>query len=179
MFKIILISLAVIVAIFLIVVALQPSHFRVVRSASISASPAAVFAQVNDFRNWQAWSPWAKKDPAAKNTFEGPSSGTGSVFAWAGNKEVGEGRMTILESRPSDLIRIKLDFLKPFESSATAEYTFKPEGDHTVMTWSMTGEKNFLSKAFCMFMNMDKMIGGDFEQGMAGIKAVTEGAAVK
>ena len=178
-FKIIFAALAVIVVVFLVVVAIQPSHFRVVRSASISASPAAVFAQVNDFRKWEAWSPWAKKDPAARNWFEGPSEGTGSVFAWSGNSEVGEGRMTILESRPSDLIRIKLDFLKPFESTATTEYTFKPEGNQTVMTWSMTGEKNFMSKAVCMFMNMDKMVGGDFEQAMANIKAVTEGAAPK
>ena len=149
------------------------------RSATISAPAPAVFAQVNDFHNWEAWSPWAKLDPAAKATFEGPSTGTGAIFKWAGNKEVGEGSMTITESRPSDLIRIKLEFLRPFEATNSAEFTFKPEGNRTGVTWSMEGKNNFIAKAVCLFMNMDKMVGGQFEQGLAQMKAVVEAAPKK
>ncbi len=174
MLKKILIALAVIVLVFVVVVALQPSEYLVVRTAGISAPPAVVFAQIADFHKWEAWSPWAKLDPAAKNTFDGPPAGTGAVFAWEGNKKVGAGRMTITESHPDDLIKIKLEFIKPFPSTATTEFTFKPEGIQTAVTWSMTGEKNFLSKAFCLFMNMDKMIGGDFERGFANMKSVAE-----
>jgi len=134
---------------------------------------------VNDFHNWEAWSPWAKLDPAAKATFEGPSTGTGAIFKWAGNKEVGEGSMTITESRPSDLIRIKLEFLRPFEATNSAEFTFKPEGNRTAVTWSMEGKNNFIAKAVCLFMNMDKMVGGQFEQGLAQMKAVVEAAPKK
>ena len=176
MFKKILIALVAIVVVFAVVVALQPSEFRVVRSATISAPAPAVFAQVNDFHNWEAWSPWAKLDPAAKHSFEGPSAGTGAVFRWAGNEEVGEGSMTITESRPSDLIRINLEFLKPFAATSVAEFTFKPEGDRTAVTWSMAGQNNFIAKAVCLFMNMDETVGGDFEKGLAQMKSVVEAA---
>ena len=176
MLKKILIALVAIVVVLVGVVALQPSEFRVVRSATISAPAPAVFAQVNDFHNWEAWSPWAKRDPAAKTTFEGPAAGTGAIFRWAGNEEVGEGSMTITESRPSDLIRIKLEFLKPFASTATAEFTFKPEGNQTAVMWSMAGKNNFIAKAVCLFTDMDKMVGGDFEQGLAQMKSVVEAA---
>jgi hypothetical protein len=173
----ILIALVVIVAVFAIIVALQPSEFRIVRSASISAPAPEVFAQVNDFHKWEAWSPWAKLDPAAKATFEGPPAGTGAIFRWAGNKEVGEGSMTIIESRPSEVIRIRLEFLKPFAATNTAEFTFKPEGNQTAVTWSMSGRNNFIAKAFCLFMNMDKMVGGQFEKGLASMKSVAEAAS--
>jgi len=176
MLKKILIALAAIVVVFIAVVAMQPSDFRVARTATISAPAPAVFAQVNDFHNWEEWSPWAKLDPAAKNSFEGPSAGSGAIFRWAGNKEVGEGSMTITESRPSDLIRIKLEFLKPFQATNTAEFTFKPEGNQTAVTWSMAGKNNFISKAICLFMNMDKMVGGKFEEGLAHMKSVVEAA---
>jgi uncharacterized protein YndB with AHSA1/START domain len=169
-----LLVLAAMVAGFAAVVAMQPSEFRIVRSATIPAPPAAVFAQVNDFHNWEAWSPWKKLDPAAKNSFEGAPSGTGAVFKWAGNSEVGEGSMTITESQPNDLVRIRLDFVKPFEDTSTAEFTFKPEVEQTLVTWSMYGRKNFIGKAMCMFMDMDKMVGGSFEEGLANIKAVLE-----
>jgi hypothetical protein len=129
---------------------------------------------VNDFHKWEEWSPWAKLDPAAKATFEGPSAGTGAIFRWAGNKEVGEGSMTITESRPSDLIRIRLEFLKPFAATNTAEFTFKPEGDQTAVTWSMAGQNNFMSKAICLFMDRDKMVGGKFEEGLAAMKSIAE-----
>jgi uncharacterized protein YndB with AHSA1/START domain len=179
MLKKILLILAVLFVAFLGLVALQPSDFRVVRSATIAAAPAAVFAQVNDMHKWQTWSPWAKLDPAAKNSFEGPPAGTGAAFAWVGNSDVGEGRMTVTESRPDKLVRFRLDFLKPMAATSTAEFTFKPDGKQTVVTWSMEGKNNFLAKAFCLFMNMDKMVGGQFEQGLANLNAVTVAAAPK
>jgi len=176
MLKKILIALAVIVIVFVAVVALQPSEFRVARTATISAPAPAVFAQVNDFHNWNAWSPWAKLDPAMKQTYEGAPAGTGAISTWTGNKDVGEGRMTITESRPSELVRIKLEFVKPFRATNTAEFTFKPEGDQTIVTWSMAGKNNIMAKAFGLFMNMDKMVGGDFEKGLARMKSVVEAA---
>jgi hypothetical protein len=177
MLKKILIALAVIVIVLVVIVALQPSEFRVVRSATISAPVPVVFAQVNNFHNWNAWSPWAKLDPAMKQTYEGAPAGTGAVSTWAGNSQVGEGRMTITDSRPGELVRIKLEFMRPFRATNTAEFTFKPEGNQTAVTWSMAGEKNFMAKAFGLFMNMDKMIGDDFEKGLANLKSVAEAAA--
>lgn len=177
--KKILVGIVVVIAVFLAVVAFQPAEFRVARSATIAAPPSAVFAQVNDFRRWEGWSPWAKIDPAMKQTFEGAPSGTGAVYAWSGNNEVGEGKMTVTESRPSELVRIRLDFLKPFPATNTAEFAFKPEGSGTSVTWSMEGKKNFVSKAVCLFMDMDKMLGGQFEKGLAQMKAVVEASPNK
>src|SRR5919197_6759470 len=171
----ILIALAIIVIVLIVIVALQPSEFRVARSANVSALPSAVFAQVNDFHKWQAWNPWGKDDPAMKQTYDGAPAGTGATYSWSGNKEVGEGRMTITESRPNDLIRIKLEFFKPFAATNTAEFTFKPEGNQTVVTWSMFGQNNFMAKAVHLFMNMDKMLGGQFKKGLAQMKSVVEG----
>src|SRR2546426_7507715 len=175
----ILIAFAVIVIVLVIVVAMQPSEFRVARSATMSAPAPAVFAQVNDFHKWEAWNPWGKIDPAMKQTYEGAPSGTGAIYTWAGNKEVGEGRMTITESRPSELIRIKMEFFKPFAATNTAELTVKPEGNQTVVTWSMAGDNNFMAKAIHLVMNMDKMIGGQFEKGLAEMKSVAEATAKK
>jgi hypothetical protein len=176
---IVLAVFAAIVAVFAVVVALQPSEFRVARSATIAAPAADVFAQVNDFHNWDAWSPWAKLDPASKVTFEGASAGTGAIFTWSGNDKVGEGRMTVTESHPSDLVRINLEFIRPFAGTSLAEFTFNPEGNQTVVTWSMSGQHGFLAKAFCLFMNMDKTVGGDFEKGLAQMKAVVEAGSTK
>ena len=174
MLKKILIALAAIVVVVVVVVALQPSEFRVTRTAVISAPAPAVFAQVNDFHKWEAWSPWARLDPAMKQTYEGAREGTGAIYRWAGNREVGEGSMTITESRPSDLVRIRLEFLKPFAGTSTAEFTFKPEGNHTAITWSMTGDNNFMAKAVHLFMNMGTMVGGNFEKGLAHMKSGVE-----
>jgi ribosome-associated toxin RatA of RatAB toxin-antitoxin module len=168
----ILISLAVIVAGFIIVVAMQPANFCITRSATIPAPAEALFEEVNDFHKWQAWSPWAQMDPTAKNTYEGAPSGVGAGFKWEGNNQVGQGGMTILESRPDQLIRIKLEFVKPFKATHTAEFIFKPSGDQTVVSWSMTGKNNFMSKAFVLIMNCDKMIGCQFEKGLANLKSV-------
>ena len=143
----------------------------------MSASPAAVFAQVNDFHNWEAWSPWAKLDPACKNSFDGAHAGKGAGFAWAGNEKVGEGRMTITESRPSDLILIRLEFLKPFKATNTADFTFKAEGNQTIVTWSMSGKNNFFFKAFGLFVDCDKMVGKDFEKGLASMKSLVEASS--
>ena len=173
------IVVVVLVAVIAILAALQPSHYRIERSANINAPASVVFAQVNDFHKWEAWSPWAKIDPAMKQTYEGASSGTGAIYTWAGNNQVGEGNMTITESRSSDLIRIKLEFLKPFASTCATEFTFKTEGNQTAVTWTMDGDNNFMGKAFGLFMNMDKMVGGDFEKGLAQMKAVVEAAAKK
>jgi hypothetical protein len=175
----IFIALLVIIAIFAVIVAVQPADYRVERSATINAPQPVVFAQVNDFHNWEGWSPWAKLDPAAKNSFEGPPAGAGSIFRWSGNDKVGEGLMTILESQPSDRVKIKLDFIRPFADTANVDFAFKPQGDQTAVTWSMSGHRNFMAKAICLFMNMDKMVGGDFEKGLAQMKTAAEAAARK
>lgn len=174
MFKKILLALTGIVTVFAIIVVLQPDEFRVTRSATISAPPAAVFAHVNDLRKWKDFSPWAKLDPSAEMIFEGAPSGTGAVCIWAGNENVGEGSMTIIASRPPERIRYRLDFLKPIEGSSTAEFTFKPVGEETVVTWSMTGTNDLMAKAVGLFMNCDKIIGGQFEEGLADLKAIVE-----
>jgi hypothetical protein len=173
----ILIALVVIVVGLVAVIALQPARYRVSRSTTIAAPAPVVFAQVNDFHGWTAWSPWEKIDPAMKRTYEGPPAGVGASYTWVGSGEVGEGRMTIVESRPSDLIQVKLEFVKPFAGTSVAEFTFKPEGDRTLVTWSMTGDKNFIAKAIHLVMSMDRMIGDQFEKGLAAMKTVAEAAA--
>jgi uncharacterized protein YndB with AHSA1/START domain len=170
----VLIIVPAIVVVFVVIVALQPADFRIQRTALIAAPAQAVFAQVNEFRKWLAWSPWEKMDPALTRTYDGPPAGTGAKYAWQGNKNVGEGRMTITESRPGELVRIKLEFFKPFAATNTAEFTFKPESGGTAVTWSMTGRNHFMAKAISLFMNMDKMVGGQFEQGLAQMKSVVE-----
>src|SRR5439155_24076560 len=137
------------------------------RSAKIAALPSAVFAQVNDYHNWDAWSPWAKLDPDAKVTFEGPTSGAGSTFTWSGNDKVGAGRQTIVESVPDELVRIKLEFEKPFKATNTAEFTFKPDGEQTLVTWTMFGQNNFMGKTFSLISDCDKMVGSEFEKVLA------------
>lgn len=179
MLKKVILVLAALVAALLIVDALQAPTYRVERSLVIAASPADVFAQINDFKKAQAWSPWVKLDPAAKYTFEGPATGVGSANSWAGNSEVGEGRQTIVESRPNELVRLKLEFFKPMAGVATAEFTLVPEGKQTKVTWAMTGEKNFASKLFCLVVSMDRMIGGPFEEGLANLKKLVEVPAKK
>jgi uncharacterized protein YndB with AHSA1/START domain len=173
MWKKILLVLGVIVLLLLVVIATRPSEYRVVRTATFAAPPAAVFPLINDFHNWDAWSPWAKIDPAMNKTVTG-GPGTGSIYTWSGNNDVGEGRMTILDSQPNDSVKIKLDFIRPFESTALTEFTLKPEGSGTTVNWDMTGQNNFMSKAFGLFRNMDKMIGADFEKGLAQMKPVAE-----
>jgi hypothetical protein len=179
MIKRIIIAVVLIVAGLAVLVALQPSEYRVTRSAAIAAPAPVVFQQVNDFHQWEAWNPWGKIDPAMKQSYGGAPAGIGAVYTWTGNSEVGEGRMTITDSRPSELIRIKLEFFEPFEGTSIAEFIFRSEGNQTMVTWSMAGEKNFTAKAVHLFMDMDEMIGGQFDKGLAQLKAVAEGAAAK
>lgn len=174
----ILIGVAVVVVVFLAIVAMQSPDMKVTRSATINAPPEVVFDQVNDFNNW-SWNPWPKLDPNIKITIDGAPSGVGAKYAWVGNNDVGEGRMTIAKSEPAKRVLIDMEFLKPMAGRNEAEFTFTPDGDKTVVSWTMTGKKNFLSKAFCMFMNMDKMIGDKFEEGLAGMKKNAETAAAK
>jgi hypothetical protein len=174
MLKKILIAIVVIIAALLTVVAIQPSEFRVERTATIAAPADAVFAQVNDLRKWDAWSPWAKLDPAAKITFDGPDAGQGAAMGWSGSEKIGEGKMTIVESRPNEDIKIKVDIIKPYGGSIDSEFGFKPNGDKTDVSWVMNGHQNFVQKAFCLIMNGKKMMGDDLEKGLAQLKAVAE-----
>ena len=170
----VLLVLVAVVAALAVVVARRPADFRVERTAVIAAPAAAVFAQVNDFHRWPAWNPWGKLDPAMKHSFEGAPAGAGAVYTWSGNRQVGEGRMTIVDSRPDKLIRIRLQFLKPFPGDSVAEFTFTPRNESTLVTWRMTGTNNFLAKAMHLVINMDRMIGGQFDRGLADMKAVVE-----
>ena len=171
------IAVAVAAAGLAVVVAMQPARFRIARSAAIAAPAERVFAQVNDLHRWEAWSPWLKGDPEARTAYEGPPAGPGAGFAWSGNKNVGEGRMTITESRPNELVRLRLDFVRPFSSTSTAEFDFAPDGHQTLVTWRMSGDKDFLAKAVHMAIDMDKMIGAKFDEGLAQMKAIAEGRA--
>jgi len=159
---------------FVALVSSQSDDLTVTRSTTISAKPEAIFAEINDFHRWGAWSPWAKLDPEMKVTYAGPESGTGASYAWVGNSEVGEGKMTITESHPSDHVRINLEFIKPFASNNATQFVLEPDGDKTKVTWSMTGKKNFMTKAFCLIMDMDKLIGSDFEKGLVQLQSVAE-----
>lgn len=177
MLKKVSIVLGLLVVVLLAVIATRPDSFRVERSAEIGAPAAAVFPLVNDFHQWAGWSPWDKLDPAMKRTYEGSPVGAGAIYTWAGNKDVGAGKMTILESQPDQQVHILLEFLKPFPATNTTRFTFSPSGSATKLTWSMEGKANFMSKAFGLFMDMDKMIGKDFENGLAGIKRIAESSA--
>ena len=163
-----------VVVILCVVVVMQPEDLKITRAATFNASPSVVFEQVNDFHKWDAWSPWAKIDPTMKVTHSGAPAGSGAVYAWAGTGEAGEGKMTITQSHPTDHIAIDLEFIKPFAARNVTEFTFKPNGDKTDVTWTMTGKKNFITKAFCLVVDMDKMIGADFEKGLAQMKPVVE-----
>lgn len=179
MLKKVLIGVGAVLLLFVGVVALQPATFSVTRSAEVMGPPALAFEQVNDFHHWVAWSPWEKLDPAMKKTFTGAPSGTGAVYAWEGNDDVGTGHMTIQASKPDEAVEIELAFVKPFPSSSITTFTFEPAGAGTKVTWTMKGDNNFVSKAFGLFMNMDKTIGGDFEKGLAQLKVIVEAEAAK
>lgn len=170
MLPIMLSLVAVFICLFVVLVATRPADFRITRKTLIDAPPAKVFEQVNDFHAWEDWSPWAKIDPDCKVRYEGAASGVGAVFGWSGNKKVGEGQMTIIESKPSELIRIRLEFFKPFKATNSAEFTFAPNGSGTEVAWSMAGCNSFMAKGFSLFCNMDKMVGKDFEKGLAQLK---------
>ncbi len=173
----ILIGVVAIIVILLIVIAMQPADFRYARSATINAPAAIIFPHVNDFKKMDVWSPWLKFDPNVKITHEGPPTGIGAIESWDGNKNVGAGKMTITENRPNELIRLKLEFFRPFAATNTAEFTFQPQAGATNVTWAMMGKRNFTTKAMGLVMNFDKMIGGNFEKGLADLKRIAESEA--
>ena len=173
MFKIILIIVVVLIVAVLVFAATRPGTFKVERAATIKAPPEKILALINDFRRWAVWSPWEKLDPALERSYSGAASGPGAVYAWQGNNKVGQGRMEIMASS-SSATTIKLDFIKPFEAHNIADFTLLPQGDSTVLTWAMHGPKPYMAKLMHMFFNMDKLVGGDFERGLANLKAAAE-----
>lgn len=170
----ILIGLGVLIAGFVGYIASRPGHFRITRRISIAAPAELAFAQVNDLHLWQEMSPYVKMDPDAQYTYGGPAAGVGASLAWAGNRQIGEGRLNVIESQPNELVRMKLEFFKPFMVTNTAAFTFAEKAGRTEATWSMYGTSRFMCKAIGLFMNMDKMIGEQFEEGLARMKANAE-----
>ena len=177
MLRKILIALVVIATGLLALIASRPDSFQIARSTTIAAPADVVFPLINDFHGWAKWSPWAELDPNMKLTYTGAASGPGSVYEWAGNDKVGEGRMTLTDSKPNEKIGIKLEFMKPFTATNTTTFTIKPESGGVTVNWDMAGQNNFMAKAVSLFMNMDKEIGGDFEKGLAKLKSVAEAKA--
>lgn len=159
---------------FFVFVSFRPNDFRYTRSVTINAPASSVFPHVNDFHKWEPWSPWEKVDPATKKTYEGAASGVGATYAWEGNRQVGSGKMTIVESRPSDFIKIRIEFFKPMKATNTIEFSFVQSGNQTLVTHTMFGCNTFLGKLMDLFMDMDKMIGGQFQKGLDAIKEIVE-----
>jgi hypothetical protein len=178
MIKKILIGIAAVVVVFLIVAATRPANFRVERSATIAASPATLFEQVNDHHKFLVWNPFMKLDPNVKVTYSGPESGVGAVCSWDGNSDIGAGSCTIIESKPGELVRSRMDWKRPMEGIATVDFTFKPEGDKTLVTWTMYGTNGFMGKVVSIFINCDKMVGPQFEKGLADLGKVAAGPGV-
>ena len=174
MFKTIAIVIVLAIAALLIYAATRPDTFSVQRSASIKAAPEKVYALINDFPSWATWSPWEKLDPEMKRTHSGAATGKGSIYEWSGSGKVGAGRMEITDTQAPNKVVIKLDFIKPFEGHNITEFTLAPQGDTTQVNWVMSGPAPFISKLMGVFMNMDTMIGKDFETGLANMKAAAE-----
>jgi hypothetical protein len=177
MLKKVLVGLSVVAAGAVAVVARRPSEYRVSRSTTIAASPAVLFPYVDDLVKFNTWNPWLKLDPTAHVTYYGAPAGQSASMAWSGDKNVGQGRMTITDSQPNERIRIRLDFVKPFASTAHAEFLFMPQDGRTAVTWSMWGESSMMAKAMGLVMDMDAMIGGQFEKGLADLKGRVEATA--
>ena len=169
-----LLIIAIIVIAILAIAAMRPNEFSLVRSADFAASPDKIFAQLNDFKNWANWSPWEAMDPNLQRNYSGAASGKGAKYAWVGNKKVGEGNMEITRSVPDTSIELNLNFLKPFKASNVTEFTLVPKGDTTKLIWEMRGPSPLMMKIMHLFMNMDKMVGKDFERGLANLKSVVE-----
>lgn len=179
MLKKIGIGLGVIILIIAVMAFMQPDTYSVTRTATVGAPPAVVHAMASDFNEWKKWSPWEKLDPAMQRTISEPSSGVGATYAWSGNSQAGSGDMAIKESVPGEKVGIDLHFIKPFESKTYTEFSFKPVGDSTAVTWTMSGPNEAISKVMGVFISMDKMIGGDFERGLAQLKELSEAEAKK
>ncbi|MGE5753580.1 MAG: SRPBCC family protein [Deltaproteobacteria bacterium] len=177
MLKKIAIGVVVLVVALLGYAATRPDSFRVERSTSINAPPEKIFALINDLHRWGDWSPFEKKDPAMKRTLSGAPNGKGAMYEWDGNKKIGKGRMEITDASPPSRVTIKLDFVKPFEAHNVVDFTLEPRGDATNVTWTIQGPSPFISKVIGIFCNMDKMIGKDFETGLASLKTEAEKGA--
>ncbi|GLS05887.1 potassium-transporting ATPase subunit F [Chitiniphilus shinanonensis] len=173
MLKIILLVVVAAIAVVLVYAAPRPNTFRIERSTRIQAPPAKVAALIDDFHAWQTWSPWEQRDPALQRTFSGPQRGVGAIYEYQGNKQVGQGRMEIIESSLARIL-IKLDFLQPFEAHNQAEFTLQPDGDGTRLTWAMSGPQPYLFKLVGVFFNMENTVGKDFDQGLAALKEQAE-----
>ena len=171
---IIAVVLAIAIVITLILAVTKPDSFRIERSATINAPAEKVFALISDFQQWRGWSPWENKDPNLKRSYSGAERGKGSVYAWEGNKNVGSGRMEILDASSPSKVVIKLDFISPFEAHNIAEFTMLPQGNATNVHWVMHGPAQFISKVMQVFFSLDKMIGKDFEAGLASMKSLAE-----
>ncbi|ATB39062.1 hypothetical protein CYFUS_004501 [Cystobacter fuscus] len=179
MLKKILLGLAVVIVALFGVIATRPSTYSVQRSATFKAPPDVAFALVNDFHQWGGWLPWNALDPSQKTTFEGAPMGEGARYGWSGNDQVGEGRMLIEESKPNELVRIQLEFIRPFASTTRTTFTFKPAAEGVEVTWAMSGEDNFMGKAFSLVVDRDAMLGKDFDKGLAAMKTLAEAEAGK
>lgn len=177
MLRNILVALVVLVLVFVAFVSTRPADFRIERSTTIAASPEVIYPHVADFHQWAAWSPWEKIDSTMKKTISGEPMAVGSDYHWAGTGEAGEGRMTITSLTPPEHVEIKLDFIKPFEATNTTAFAIAGEGEGSKVTWTMSGKNGFVAKAMGLFMNMDQMVGGDFEKGLAELKRVAEAEA--
>ncbi|HEY1172438.1 MAG TPA: SRPBCC family protein [Verrucomicrobiae bacterium] len=174
-----MIAIVALIGILLIAASRQPDEYSVSRSATMAAPASAIFTHVNTIKKWEAWNPWGKLDPNMKLTYDGPSAGVGASYSWEGNNQVGSGKMTVTESKPDEAVRFRLDMYKPMAGTSDAAFTFKPEGDKTTVTWSMSGKCNLMSKVMGLFMSMDKMIGDQFEKGLADLKTIVETEAKK
>ena len=177
MLKKILGGLLVLAVVLALVIATRPAEFRITRSRTVAAPPPVVFGHINDFHKWSEWSPWEKIDPAMKREFGGPPAGAGATYAWAGDKNVGEGRMTITDSKSPQHVAIRLEFLKPFAATNLAQFDLAPSGSGTAVTWTMTGQNDFMAKAIHLVLDMDKMVGDQFEQGLTTLDTVTAAGA--
>lgn len=174
MFRIVAVVAVVLVASLLIYAAARPDTFHIVRTTTIQAPPEMIFALINDLHRWSAWSPYEQKDPAMKRAHSGAASGKGAVYAWDGDRNIGKGRMEITDTMPPTGVTIRLDFEKPFEAHNVVEFRLQPAGGATSVAWSMQGRSNFISRLIGVFIDMDRMIGRDFEAGLASLKAVAE-----
>ena len=169
-----LIILAIVILAILAMAAVRPNEFSIVRSADYHTSPDKIFTQLNDFKNWKTWSPWEAMDPNMNRSYSGATSGKGAKYAWVGNKKVGEGNMEITRSSPSTSLELNLNFLKPFKASNITEFTILPKGEVTKLIWEMRGPSPLMMKIMHLFVDMDAMVGKDFERGLENLRGVVE-----
>lgn len=171
--------LGLIVVVIVGLAATKPATLQVERSATIAAPPSAIYPNIEDFHRWAAWSPWEKLDPQMRKSYTGPERGTGAGYAWSGNSDVGQGRMSITEARPNEQVTIDLEFIEPFAATNETVYILKPTAAGTEVTWSMNGPNSFAGKVMSIFVDMDEMIGRDFEEGLANLKRISENEAAR